>query len=360
VEVDEKVDYVHYGMRKRGGKGEMMRSMESLKELMEELKRRVCQGEVIYLHAGEGNDERTSLVASGLLGWLYPSMGVVEAVKRTALYYDLQRRSLGLGKERVKEVQVKEFCPLRMFEEGDGTVCDLLSLREEEGVQEKEEEKEEEEVVEVEISNLECVSSLSKEDMLSLSDCSMSSLSMPDDFMMMEDGEEESVVFSVDKLDGGRSLNNFDVKKEKNVHEFTTAGVVINDSTKPLDDDIDFYSGSLQETTKSKHGLSLATTTTASNSASQEIESNDESAFHTTVPSTRRRGEEEEEKKEDDVTNQPSEYHVLRRQRRSQQLTKNNEIVVNIRHVRYSSTRIQEIKSKLRSMESQYMRVIGD
>jgi len=295
LEVGEKVEYVHYGMRRQGGnsgdkrerKGQMICSMESLRELLDELKRRVCQGEIIYLHAGGTNDQRISIVAAGLLGWLYPSMGVVEAGTRTELYCGLQRRKLGFGGDWVGEGD--DFCPIKRFGAGSdnsGNVHDLLSLREKEKVQENEDENEVEE------------------------------------FM----------------------------------HKFKPEDVVVN-PIKLSDDDDDVYSGLLQETTKYKRSLSLDTITTASSSISHEIESNDEGSCQNSATSIHRG--EEEGKKEHDITNQLIEYHRTRRQQRPQKCIGNNKFVVNIQQVRYSSTRIQEIKSKLRSIEHQYGRAIG-
>jgi len=140
----------------------------------------------------------------------------------------------------------------------------------------------------------------------------------------------------VDNMAGGKSAtNNYDdndIEEKKNLNKFKIDEVMVVDPTKFSDSDDDVYS--------------LDTTTTAStrSSISQGIESNDESEFQNPATPTRR--DEYEEKNE--------EGYRARKHRRPQKCTKNNELVV-----RYSSTRIQDIKSKLRSIEYQYGRSYG-
>lgn len=123
---------------------------------------------------------------------------------------------------------------------------------------------------------------------------------------------------------------NYDDKK--NMHEFKPDEIMVVDPIKlrESDDDDDVHS--------------LDTATTASGSTyciSQEIESNDEGKYQNPATSTRRDGR--EVKKDDDDG-----------ARRLQKCTEHNDLMVG-----YSSTRIQDIKSKLRSMEYQYGKSYG-
>jgi len=85
---DKRSAYIHYGMRSDEGQ---MHSLNSFNVLIEELKRRIDSEEVLYIHCDRGKD-RTDLLAAALLGRLYADMGVEEAVKRTNAYCETRNQ----------------------------------------------------------------------------------------------------------------------------------------------------------------------------------------------------------------------------------------------------------------------------
>ena len=86
---DETPQYIHYGMRDESE----VHSLDDLKALMDELKRRINLGEVLYIHCNDGTT-RTKFLAAGLLGWLYSEMSVEEAVERTDEYCEIRNRGM--------------------------------------------------------------------------------------------------------------------------------------------------------------------------------------------------------------------------------------------------------------------------
>jgi len=80
---DKKPLYIHYGMRGE----DQVHSLSSLNVLVEELKRHIISGEVLYIHCHGGNG-RANIVAAGLLGQLYSEIGAKEALQRTQKYYE--------------------------------------------------------------------------------------------------------------------------------------------------------------------------------------------------------------------------------------------------------------------------------
>ena len=78
-------------------------SLKALGRLVDELKARVIRGEVLYVHCW-GGAGRTGLVAACLLGALYPSIAVEEALERVQAYFTA-RGEPGYSPETDAQVQ---------------------------------------------------------------------------------------------------------------------------------------------------------------------------------------------------------------------------------------------------------------
>ena len=93
---------LHFGILDR----QPAESLEALDRLVVELRRRVLDGDVLYIHCWGGRG-RTGLVAACLLGALYPSIDEAEALERVQAYFSL-REPGGLSPEtpaQVRQVQ---------------------------------------------------------------------------------------------------------------------------------------------------------------------------------------------------------------------------------------------------------------
>ena len=93
---------LHFGILDR----QPAESLEALDGLVVELRRRVLDGDVLYIHCWGGRG-RTGLVAACLLGALYPSIDEAEALERVQAYFSL-REPGGLSPEtpaQVRQVQ---------------------------------------------------------------------------------------------------------------------------------------------------------------------------------------------------------------------------------------------------------------
>ncbi|KAL3938105.1 MAG: hypothetical protein SGBAC_006911 [Bacillariaceae sp.] len=83
--------FVYYGMRD----DEAAPSEESLTLLIEEVTDRVKnKGEVVYIHC-KGGSGRTGIVAAGLLGYLYPTMGADEVLARVQRSFEWRWKGVG-------------------------------------------------------------------------------------------------------------------------------------------------------------------------------------------------------------------------------------------------------------------------
>ena len=85
-----KPKFVYYGMKD----DEIAPSEESLCDLVENIRKKVEDGEVIYVHC-KGGSGRTGIVISCLLASLYPDLGADEVLERTQQSFELRARGAG-------------------------------------------------------------------------------------------------------------------------------------------------------------------------------------------------------------------------------------------------------------------------
>jgi len=83
--------FVYYGIKDDG----VVESLEGLDVLIQDLVKRVEDGEVLYIHCTAGRG-RTGVVVSSILGQLYPNLSAEEVLERINTYYAV--RSKGAGK----------------------------------------------------------------------------------------------------------------------------------------------------------------------------------------------------------------------------------------------------------------------
>jgi hypothetical protein len=82
--------FVYYGMKD----DEIAPSDDSLRALIENISKRIEDGEVLYIHC-KGGSGRTGIVVACLLGVLYPDLSADEVLKRTQKYFELRSRGVG-------------------------------------------------------------------------------------------------------------------------------------------------------------------------------------------------------------------------------------------------------------------------
>jgi hypothetical protein len=114
--VNSKIKFVYYGIRDM----QRAKSLEELDTLINDLLKRVEDGEVLYIHC-MGGKGRAGLVSACILGCLYPNLSLDEVLERIYSYCTMRWK--GQGKcvpHCIKSPETKEQCQ---------QVMDYLMLR---------------------------------------------------------------------------------------------------------------------------------------------------------------------------------------------------------------------------------------